>query len=185
MPRPRGSPSSPAPGPNLNDLGHRIFGELVGDAYRLLRRQSGGVHRCESCRSGKPVPAFGLAKYRRTTQLRRRELRTSLVCGTLIVWAPHPRRVVGARLCSVIATPVLRHSAALLEGRSGAAALLGSSCAMVTRVMSAVDGRVKAIAVPQHRKARRPRGQEEVRRAQPGEVGASTRRWGSPCPCPR
>lgn len=129
MPRPRGSPSSPAPGPNPNDLGHRIFGELVGDAYRLLRRQSGGVHRCESCRSGKPVPAFGLAKYWRTTQIRRRELRTSLLCGTLIVWAPHPRRVVGARLCSVIATPVLRHSAALLEGRSGAAALLGSSCA--------------------------------------------------------
>lgn len=54
--------------------------------------------------------------------------------------------------------PVLRHSAALLEGRSGAAALLGSSRAMVPRVLSAVDGRMKTIALPQHEKARRPRG---------------------------
>lgn len=58
----------------------------------------------------------------------------------------------------MITTPVLRHSAALLEGRSGAAALLGSSRAMVPTVLSAVDGRMKTIALPQHEKARRPRG---------------------------
>lgn len=92
------------------------------------------------------------------TQIRRRELRTNLL------WAPRSSMgtspASGRWRSSSIRdhNPVLRHSAALLEGRSGAAALLGSSRAMVPRVLSAVDGRMKTIALPQHEKARRPRG---------------------------
>lgn len=49
--------------------------------------------------------------------------------------------------------------------------MLGSSCAMIPRVMSAVDGEMKTIAVPQHKKP-------DALGAGGGASGPTWRGWG-------